>query len=169
MNGRGYSRRGFLQGVVVLGGGSLVLGACSSTPIAPLEAAAAGGRGGGSVSGLPDIQGAEVITDPAKIPTAFRESPDLAKLVADGKLPPVAERIGANPLVLKPVQDIGHYGGQIRRAFKGVGDFQNAVRFCSGPDSLLYWDYRFGKVLPNIARDFELSGDAKVLTLHLRK
>src|SRR2546423_12473293 len=127
MNGRGYSRRGFLQAVVVLGGGSLVLEACSSTPVGQPEAAAAAGRGGGSVAGLPDIQGAELITDPARIPTTFRESPELAKLVADGKLPPVAERIGANPLVLKPVQGIGHYGGQIRRAFKGVGDFQNAV------------------------------------------
>lgn len=172
MNGRDYSRRGFLQGVLVLGGGALVLDACSSTPVAQPEQAAqaaAAGRGGGSVAGLPDIQGAELILDPAKIPTSFRESPELAKLVADGKLPPVAERIGANPLVLKPVQGIGHYGGQIRRAFKGVGDFQNAVRFCSGPDSLLYWDYRYGKLVPNIARDFELSADGKVLTLHLRK
>jgi len=169
MNGRGISRRGFLWDVVVVGGGSLVLGACSSTPVAQPEQAAAAGRGGGSVAGLPDIQGAELITDPAKIPTSFRESPDLAKLVADGKLPAVAERIGANPLVLKPVQGIGHYGGQIRRAYVGQGDFQNAVRFCSGPDSLLYWDFRYGKVLPNIARDFELSENGTVLTLHLRK
>ncbi len=169
MDGRGYSRRGFLRDVVVLGGGALVLGACSATPVAQPGPAVAAGRGGASVAGLPDIQGAELITDAARIPTSFRESPELAKLVAEGKLPPVAERVGANPLVLKPVQGVGRYGGQIRRGFVGQGDFQNTVRFCSGPDSLLYWDYRFGKVLPNIARDFELSEDGTVLTVRLRK
>lgn len=168
MNGRDYSRRVFLRNVVVLGGGSLVLSGCTSTPVAQPTSEGAG-RGGGSVAGLPDIEGAELITDPARIPTSFRESPDFAKLVADGKLPAVAERIGSNPLVLKPVHGIGQYGGQIRRGFVGQGDFQNAVRFCSGPDSLLYWDYRYERVIPNIARDFELSEDGKVLTLHLRK
>ena len=44
----------------------------------------------------------------------------------------------------------------------------NAVRFCAGPDNLLYWDYKMQKVQPNLALGFDLSPDAKVLTLHLR-
>ncbi|HEV2783083.1 MAG TPA: ABC transporter substrate-binding protein [Actinophytocola sp.] len=163
----GYSRRGFLRDVVLVSGGALVLGACTSTPVAQTGASA--GRGGRAMAGLPDVQGAELIIDPARFPKTFREAPELAKLVADGKLPPVAERVGAEPLVLKPVEGVGRYGGQIRRGFVGQGDWQNAVRFCSGPDSLLYWDYKFENVVPNIARAFELSDNDTVLTLHLRK
>ncbi|HEU5475932.1 MAG TPA: ABC transporter substrate-binding protein [Actinophytocola sp.] len=170
MRRRGLSRREFLGGVVVLGGGGLVLGGCSS-PVAPPESGpgGGGGRGGGPRAGLPDIEGAEVVLDPARFPKAFREAPELAKLVAEGKLPPVDQRVGSDPLVLKPVHGVGRYGGQIRRGFIGQSDFQNAVRFCSGPDSLLYWDYRFEKLVPNIARGFELSEDGRVLTLQLRK
>src|SRR5262245_34992581 len=156
MTGSDYTRRRFLHDAVLLGGGTLLLGACSSTPVAQTAAVPAG-RGGGAAAGLPAVEGAELITDPPRLPKAFREAPELAKLVAEGKLPPVAERIGSEPLVLKPVRSVGKYGGQIRRGFIGQGDFQNAVRFCSGPDSLLYWDFRFEKVVGNIARAYELS------------
>ncbi|HEX6358705.1 ABC transporter substrate-binding protein [Actinophytocola sp.] len=164
----GYSRRRFLRDVVLVSGGTLLLDACSSTPVVR-TADTPGGRGGTAAAGLPDIEGAELITDAASIPTRFREAPELAKLVSSGQLPPVAERVGSDPLVLKPIHSTGRYGGQIRRGFVGQGDFQNAVRFCSGPDSLLYWDFRFEKVVPNIARAYELSDNDRVLTLHLRK
>lgn len=168
MTGSDYTRRRFLQDAIVVGGGSLILGACSSTPVVPTAKDAAG-RGGGARAGLPAVEGAELVTDQARIPRTFREAPELARLVTEGTLPPVAERVGAEPLVLKPVHGVGRYGGQIRRGFIGQGDYQNAVRFCSGPDSLLYWDFRFEKVVGNIARSYELSDNDRVLTLHLRK
>jgi peptide/nickel transport system substrate-binding protein len=167
MTGIEYPRRRFLRDAVLVGGGIVLFGGCSSTP-AVQTAAPVGGRGGGAQAGLPAVEGAELVTDSARIPKAFREAPELAKLVAEGKLPPVAERIGSQPLVLKPVHSVGKYGGEIRRGFIGQGDFQNAVRFCSGPDSLLYWDFRFENVVGNIARAFELSDKDRVLTLHLR-
>jgi peptide/nickel transport system substrate-binding protein len=132
MTGRGYSRRGFLRDVVMVGGSTLVLGACTTTPSA--QPGSVAGRSGKAMSGLPDIEGAELITDPARFPKTFREAPELAKLVAEGKLPPVAERVGSHPLVLKPLHSTGRYGGQIRRGFVGPGDFQNAAcaRACGG-------------------------------------
>ena len=39
------------------------------------------------------------------------ESPLLAELVAEGKLPPVAQRVGSEPCVLKGIEGIGKYGG----------------------------------------------------------
>ena len=39
------------------------------------------------------------------------ESPILAELVEEGKLPSVEERVGQEPLVLKGVDGIGKYGG----------------------------------------------------------
>jgi peptide/nickel transport system substrate-binding protein len=155
----GYSRRGFLRDTVLVGGGVMLVGGCTSTPNA--------GRSSASGS-LPPLQGAQVLTDPGAIPKTFAESPEFAALVKQGKLPPVAERVGKAPLVLKPVQGIGQYGGQIRRGFFSLGDFQNAVRFCAGPDSLLYWDSRLETVIPNLAAGFELSDNDRVLTLHLR-
>ncbi len=43
--------------------------------------------------------------------TEFNESPMLAELVEQGKLPPVEERLPNNPLVVTPYEEIGQYGG----------------------------------------------------------
>ena len=109
------------------------------------------------------IEGASVITDPAQLPTTFKEAPMLAELVKAGKLPPVAERIGQDPLVLKPLHEIGKYGGTWRRAFTGPGDQSNGVR-TTQEDKPLYFDYTGQKIVPNIARGWEVSRDGKVTT-----
>ena len=71
------------------------------------------------------LEGPEVITDPVKFPKTFKEAPQLAEQVKAGKLPPVAERIGQDPLVIKPLQSIGKYGGTWRGGFTGPADFWN--------------------------------------------
>jgi hypothetical protein len=48
------------------------------------------------------LEGAEVITDPARFPKTFKEAPQLAELVKAGKLPPVQQRIGQDPLGSSP-------------------------------------------------------------------
>jgi peptide/nickel transport system substrate-binding protein len=155
-----YSRRQFLSQAALAGagGGIMILSGCTSGSAPP-----------GSEPETAPVEGGTVITDPAQFPAKFSESPDFAKLVADGKLPPVAERIGQDPLVIKPVHSIGRYGGEIRRGFVGTVDIQNGERFCAGPDTLLYWDYQFKNIVPNIAQGYEFSNDDKVLTLHLRR
>ena len=52
----------------------------------------------------------------------YQEAPMLADLVASGALPPVAERIPSNPRVVTPLDEIGQYGGTLRRAWKGISD-----------------------------------------------
>ena len=49
----------------------------------------------------------------------FNEAPMLAERVGAGALPPVAERLPENPLVVVPMEEIGAYGGKIRRALTG--------------------------------------------------
>jgi len=44
------------------------------------------------------LEGPEVVTDPAKFPKTFKEAPQLAELVKQGRLPPVADRVGQDPL-----------------------------------------------------------------------
>jgi hypothetical protein len=83
------------------------------------------------------LEGPTTITDPSRFPRTFKEAPQLVELVKAGKLPSVKERIGEDPLVIKPVHEIGRYGGTIRRGFTGPGDWSAGVRFC-GNDSLVH-------------------------------
>jgi peptide/nickel transport system substrate-binding protein len=152
-----YSRREFLSHAALAGGGIAILSACTS-----------GGAEPGAPK-APPVEGGAVVTDPAQIPAKFSESPDFAALVAEGKLPPVAERIGRDPLVIKPLHSTGRYGGELRRGFVTSVDIQNGERFCAGPDTLLYWDFEFKNLVPNIAKGYEFSDGDKVLTLHLRR
>jgi peptide/nickel transport system substrate-binding protein len=115
------------------------------------------------------FEGPEVVTDPAQFPQTFRESPQLAELVKAGKLPPVAERLGQDPLVIKPVHAIGKYGGTWRRGFTGPADFWNGLHSVSGPDHILFWDYTGYRVGPNIAKGWELSDGGRTTTIFLRR
>jgi len=115
------------------------------------------------------LEGPEVVTDSAKLPKAFKEAPQLAEQVKAGKLPPVAERIGQDPLVIKPLHEIGKYGGTWRGGFTGPADFWNGYRCCSGPDHLLFWDYTGNTATPNIAKGYEMQDGGRALVLHLRR
>ena len=110
------------------------------------------------------LEGPEVVTDAAQIPKTFKEAPQLAELVKAGKLPPVAERIGQDPLVIKPVHEIGKYGGTWRRGFTGPADTGTASAAASGPDHLLFWDYTGDKVVPNIAKGCEMQDGGRTST-----
>jgi len=50
------------------------------------------------------------------ITRAFGEAPILAERVRRGDLPPVSERLPEHPLVVVPFEEIGTYGGTLRRA-----------------------------------------------------
>jgi peptide/nickel transport system substrate-binding protein len=145
----------------MLAGGGLMAAACDvDMPWTPVR------RPSRVPAVLPPIEGGSIAT--GAVPPRLRESPALAALVRDGALPPVSLRVGRDPLVIRPLHEIGRYGGVIRRAFTGDLDYENANRFASGPDRLLYWDAEFRTVTPWIAKAFELSADARTLTLQLR-
>jgi peptide/nickel transport system substrate-binding protein len=192
---RALSRRSFLQiGVGAAGLG--LLAACAPTAptaaptTAPQKPAAAGAaptaapttaapaattapaaakadeKLGSSLIGK--LEGPTVITDPAQFPKTFKEAPELAELVKAGKLPPVAERIGQDPLVIKPVHEIGKYGGTWRRGFTGPGDKFNGLR-SAGVDSLTHWNYDGSKVVPNTARGWEVQDGGRTTLVLLRR
>ena len=115
------------------------------------------------------LEGPEVVLDPAKWPKQFQEAPMLAKRVAAGSLPRVAERLGSDPLIIEPLHEIGRYGGTWRQGFTGPGDVWNAWRAVTGPDSLLAWDWTGNRLTPNMARGWSTSADGKVTTVELRR
>lgn len=102
----------------------------------------------------------------------FAENPEIADLNAriqgnPETLPPVAERLPAEPIVITPYEAIGRYGGTFRgmsnSTESGTSDFMSArhvnlVRFA---DDLV-------TVVPNVAQSFEWNDDFTQLTFTLR-
>lgn len=100
--------------------------------------------------------------------STFHEAPVLAAMVTAGTLPPVAERVSDEPLVVQPLERVGKFGGQLNVTMRQE-DFW-------GPQSYMHLEPLLVKarpdlvqVIPNIARELEQSADAKRYTLHLRR
>jgi peptide/nickel transport system substrate-binding protein len=187
-----------ISSLLLTGGGMALLAACGGTPgttttasSAPSTAAASASSPAGSAAGssrpsaagssgssggntpgkdlVGTIEGPTLITDPAQFPKQFNEAPSLAEQVKAGKLPPVAERIGQDPLVIKPLRATGKYGGTWRRGFTGPADNQNGHRVAGG-DRLLFWDAKeYPKNTPNLAKDWKVEDEGKTITVYLRK
>jgi peptide/nickel transport system substrate-binding protein len=98
----------------------------------------------------------------------YKEAPQLAALVKEGKLPPVEQRLPKEPLVLKPVERIGQYGGQWRTALLGRADTAWLLRTV-GYENLVRWDPEWKSIIPNIARKFEANPDGTEFTFYLRE
>src|SRR2546428_13381796 len=65
---------------------------------------AVGALGAASKSSLiGNLEGPEVVTDPAKFPKTFKEAPQLAELVKAGQPPPAAQAIRPKPRGSKPL------------------------------------------------------------------
>ena len=126
----------------------------------------ASAQAGGSLMG--QLEGPRVVSDRQRFPGQYHEAPALADLVQQGKLPPVQERIGSDPLVIEPVREIGKYGGIWRRGFSGPADFWNGYR-CCGHDKILFWDYTGNVIVPNVAKGWDISDGGRVITVHLRR
>jgi len=97
----------------------------------------------------------------------FNESPLLADLVKQGKLPSVEKRLPEEPLVVEPFESIGEYGGVIRNAHLGMGDKGGWERMAHEP--LVYWDKDRKKIHPNVAKSWKVSDGGKTFTFYLRK
>lgn len=116
------------------------------------------------------LEGPEIIRDTTKFPKTFKEAPMLAELVKAGKLPEVAKRLPepSDLMVIKPLKEIGKYGGTWRRAFTGPADHENGNRINSA-DKILHFDYTGTKITPALAKDWKVSDDGKTITIYLRK
>lgn len=103
----------------------------------------------------------------APVPDSFQEAPMLAELVEAGELPPVAERLPSEPLVVEPAESIGTYGGIWQRAFTGPGDRQNIERILY--NNLIRWNTGMTELIPYIFRDWESNDDGSQWTFYLRE
>lgn len=98
----------------------------------------------------------------------FAEAPMLAERVANGTLPPLAERLPTSPEVVTPHESVGTYGGVMRRGLVGGNDHNNFLQMV-GPQNLTRWDPGFTRVVPNLAESWEASEDGRQWTFVLRE
>lgn len=99
---------------------------------------------------------------------AANEAPVLAEQVAAGTLPPVDERLPSQPEVIEPLDEIGTYGGKLRRVLGGSNDHNSILRIVS-PQGLTRWNPDFTAVVPNIAESWTTNDEGSEFTFKLRE
>lgn len=98
----------------------------------------------------------------------YQQAPELDALVESGALPPVEERLPANPLVVEPVDSVGTYGGTWRSALRGGLDNAWIARTVAY-DGLVRYDREWKEIIPNLAESWEVSADSRTYTFKLRE
>ncbi|MGA0315748.1 MAG: ABC transporter substrate-binding protein, partial [Alphaproteobacteria bacterium] len=165
--------------------GTLLAGACGAALLASTASAEAMPEEK-SLSGLQyDLIGRDDLYTYKALPN-YNQAPFLDALVANGKLPPVKERLPKEPVVFKTgamVDGIGEYGGVFRHVIggrpegfnwlagqhQGWGGINMAVQEClvrQGPRWQIKSEEQSGP-LPNLAKSWEWNSDMTELTMHL--
>lgn len=176
MSNRKVSRRQFLV-ISATSAAGVALAACAgaattapgatSAPVATAVAATKAPAAAASTPTAIATTAATATSVPTAVASTYKEAPALADLVKAGKLPPVDQRLPANPLTLSPIHGIGKYGGRIRTFWKGgwVGFFQESQY---GHSPLRWIDDGLG-VAPGMAEKWSTNADNTVWTINFRK
>ena len=118
------------------------------------------------VLGAAAFAGAQDFDPPVEYPTpaayeaatgrnlpSYGEAPELAARVAAGELERVEERLPLEPRVIQPVEAIGKYGGNLRRAWLGPSDRWNVRHFIGESFITTTVD---AVPIPNVAKSWEV-------------
>lgn len=148
------SRRDFLRLSALAAAGAAVA-ACTPKPTATPEPTAK----------VEETKAAEKTEEagPSK-----KQSPIFQEMVKSGDLPPLEERIPADPLVVKPYEKVGIYGGTWRSGSTGKSDGAWQARTMAWED-LLRWKPDLTEIIPNVASSWDVTDDGKEWTFYLRK
>ena len=139
-----------------------------STATATAASSPAAGASTPGTAATPRAAGTPATSATSNVPKQLQEAPTLADQVKSGKLPPVAERVSQNPVVLTPVERVGKYGGTWRAALVGGQDTLWLDRTI-GYENLVRWDTQWRAIIPNLAESFSGTPDAKEFTFKLRQ
>lgn len=97
----------------------------------------------------------------------FTDNPLFEADVSSGELPPVAERLPSEPLVILPYEECGHYGGTLEGTSRAPE---------SGTSDILSWRQAslvrisddLSTVVPNVAKSWEWNEDFTSIVFELR-
>jgi peptide/nickel transport system substrate-binding protein len=149
----GLTRRHFVAAGAVAAVSAFALAGCDALSTKP-----SGSSGGGETNGA----------------TGLKEAPQLTQLVKEGKLPVLKERIPAKPLVLKPVERIGIYGGDWHYLLLSGGCPECLLVRTIGYEPLVSWvpdvrAFTIDELTPNIVADYSYNDEATEYTFILRE
>jgi len=163
------SRREFLYAAAV-GAASVALAACRptavDTPVAPVDVEPVAPTATPRPAVEPEDRPTATPVPTLAPETRYNEPPMLAALVAAGQLPPVDERLPANPLVLSPIHGLGEYGGTMQIMHSVLGNWWHECQYGHSP--LRWIDDGLG-IAPGMVAEWESNADASEWTLYFRK
>lgn len=108
--------------------------------------------------------------DPEILKTrSFRESPVLAEKVSRGELPPLDVRLPEHPLVIKPMDTIGVYGGELRLSLAGDVIERNATGRILNENLMKFERPMARRIILNLAESYEFSNGNCTAVFHIRK
>ena len=85
----------------------------------------------------------------------------LADMVKAGKIPAVAQRVPSNPRVLKPLEEVGQFGGTWRGAYRGLSDRVGPTKQLE--ENFIEWDApdpNTIRLIANVPEKWEPNADA---------
>ncbi len=144
--------------ILVLLMGLLLLTACGG---AGEQSAAPAGEAETEAAASEEVAAGEGLSSP-------NEAPMLREMVDAGELPPLSERLPANPMVVQTLDDgIGKYGGD----WRGGTAERNANFYLrnGGYQQLLRWTPTWDGIIPNLAESVETNEDSTEFTFKLRE
>jgi len=100
---------------------------------------------------------------------SFGEAPVLAARVQAGELPPVSDRLPKNPLVVRPLREIGRYGGDIRSALTSDLNSYYSVRWALNDNLMGYERPLPNSIQLNLAESFEFSENGHSAVFRIRQ
>ncbi|MGQ9826275.1 MAG: ABC transporter substrate-binding protein [Roseiflexus sp.] len=167
-NAQKLNRRAFLR-LSAVTAASAAIAACGGQPAAsPTTAPAAPQPTTAPAAPAPTTPPAATAVPP--VTTQYKEAPMLAKLVQEGKLPPVDERLPKNPYT--PPHSwltVGKYGGVLKKTYNnnwGITGFIHEMQYGSSP---LRWLKDGLAIGPGFVESWESNADASKWTFKIRE
>jgi peptide/nickel transport system substrate-binding protein len=169
---RAISRRAFLRAAALTAAGSVVVACQPQTVVVEKEVTKVvevEKEVTKIVAGTPVVEKVvetQVVTEEKVVEVAkasARQAPQFRDMVSAGKLPPLEERLPVDPLVIKPLEEIGQYGGTLH-AVAGWGDM-----YFGRSGNPFEFSPPVTEIVPQLFSAYEFSDDAKAITLYFRK
>ena len=168
-NARKLNRRAFLR-LSAVTAASAAIAACGGQPTAPAPTTAPAAPAPTTAPAAPAPTTPPAATAVPPVTTQYKEAPMLAKLVQEGKLPPVDERLPKNPYT--PPHSwltVGKYGGVLKKTYNnnwGITGFIHEMQYGSSP---LRWLKDGLAIGPGFVESWESNADASRWTFKIRE